>query len=86
MCGESSVANVTHIIVDEVHERDRFCDFLLIALRDLLIKFRNLHLILMSATLETDIFCKYFMNCPVVSVPGRQYPVKEYFLEDILKQ
>lgn len=86
MCGDASVANVTHIIVDEVHERDRFCDFLLIALRDLVTKNRNLHLILMSATLDTDIFSKYFMNCPVVSVPGRQFSVKEYFLEDVLKQ
>lgn len=86
MCGESSVANVTHILVDEVHERNKFCDFLLIALRDLLAKFRNLHLILLSATLDTEIFSKYFMNCPIVTVAGRSYPVKEYFLEDVLKQ
>ncbi|KAK6644023.1 hypothetical protein RUM43_000288 [Polyplax serrata] len=86
MCGESSIANVTHIILDEVHERDKFCDFLLIVLRDLLIKFRNLHLILLSATLDTEIFSKYFNNCPVVNVPGRMFPVKEYFLEDVLKQ
>ncbi|KAL0271676.1 UNVERIFIED_CONTAM: hypothetical protein PYX00_008692 [Menopon gallinae] len=85
MCGESTMGNVTHIVVDEVHERDRYCDFLLIALRDLLTKFRNLHLILMSATLNSETFSKYFMNCPVISVPGRQFPVKEYFLEDVLK-
>lgn len=28
-----SVANITHIILDEVHERDKFADFLLIELR-----------------------------------------------------
>lgn len=84
--GDSSIANVTHIVLDEVHERDRFCDFLLIVLRDLLVKFRNLHLVLLSATLDTAIFSKYFMNCPVLSVPGKMYPVKEYFLEDVLKQ
>ena len=85
MFGETSVANISHIIIDEVQERDKFCDFLLIVLRDLLSKFRNLHLILMSATLDSDMFSKYFMNCPVVSVPGRMFPVKEYFLEDVLK-
>ena len=29
----SSLATVTHIIIDEVHERDRFSDFLLTVLR-----------------------------------------------------
>lgn len=86
MGGDSTLATVTHIFVDEVHERNRFTDFLLIALRDSLAKFRSLRLILMSATVETQIFTKYFNNCPIISVPGRLYEVKEYFLEHILKQ
>ncbi|XP_069677317.1 3'-5' RNA helicase YTHDC2-like isoform X2 [Periplaneta americana] len=86
MGGDSTLATVTHILVDEVHERSRFSDFLLIALRDSLAKFRSLRLILMSATIETQVFTKYFNNCPVISVPGRQFDVKEYFLEDILKR
>lgn len=86
MSGESNLANVTHIIVDEVHERDKFCDFLLIALRDLLNKFRNLRIVLMSASIDTQAFTKYFNNCPVVSVPGKHFPVTEYYLEDVLKK
>ncbi|KAH8040330.1 hypothetical protein HPB51_010110 [Rhipicephalus microplus] len=70
---------------DEVHERDRFTDFLLTVLRDLLPKFRNLKVILMSATMDVELFIKYFGNCPVVEVPSRSYEVKAYFLEDVLR-
>lgn len=85
MGGDASIATVTHIIVDELHERDRFSDFLIAIMRDLLLKFRNLKLILMSAALDTQLFVKYFGNCPVIEVPGRTYEVKTYFLEDLLK-
>ena len=51
---------------DEVHERDRFSDFLLIALRDLLTVNRRLKLILMSAALDINLFIDYFGKCPVV--------------------
>ncbi|GIY23789.1 3'-5' RNA helicase YTHDC2 [Caerostris extrusa] len=85
MGGDASIATVTHIIVDELHERDRYCDFLLIVLRDLILKFRNLKLILMSAALDMQLFCKYFSNCPAIEVPGRVYEVKTFFLEDVLK-
>lgn len=51
---------------DEVHERDRFSDFLLIVLRDLLPKYPNLHLVLMSAAYNIELFSKYFNECPVI--------------------
>ncbi|KAL3867100.1 hypothetical protein ACJMK2_044331 [Sinanodonta woodiana] len=84
MGGDSAISTVTHVIVDEVHERDRFSDFILIALRDLLPKFPHLKLVLMSAALNIQLFVKYFNNCPVVSVPGSLFNVQEFFLEDIL--
>ncbi|XP_015112250.1 3'-5' RNA helicase YTHDC2 [Diachasma alloeum] len=85
MGGDAALGTITHIIVDEVHERDRFCDFLLIALKEALVKFRSLKLILMSATMDTNIFVKYFTQCSVINVPGRSYDVDVYFLEDVLK-
>lgn len=85
MGNDSAMATITHVIVDEVHERDRFTDFLLTVLRDLLPKFRNLKLILMSATMDIELFVKYFGGCPVVEVPSRSYEVKAYFLEDVLR-
>jgi len=85
MSGDNSLSFVTHVIVDEIHERDRFSDFLLIALRDLLKVNRRLKLILMSAALDINLFIDYFGKCPVVHVPGRCYEVKAYFLEDVLR-
>lgn len=85
MAGDSALSTVTHVIVDEIHERDRFCDFLLIALKDALQKHKSLKLILMSATLDVSIFVKYFSKCAVINVLGRSYDVDTYFLEDVLK-
>ena len=76
---------VTHIIVDEIHERDRFADFLLVILRDLLPRNPHLKLILMSATLHAELFSEYFDHCPILSVPGLTYPVQDFYLEDVLK-
>ena len=67
---------VTHIVVDEIHERDKFADFLLIMLRDLLPSKPHLHLLLMSATLNVQLFTDYFSGCPLLQVPGYTYPVQ----------
>lgn len=80
----SSGIDVTHIIVDEIHERDRYADFMLIILRDLLPSRPDLRLILMSATLDAELFSKYFNGCPIINVPGFTYPVQTYYLEDVL--
>lgn len=39
----------------------------------------------MSATVEASRFSEYFGNCPVISVPGRTYPVHVQYLEDIVQ-
>eukprot|EP00934_Nitzschia_sp_Nitz4_P009465 Nitzschia sp. Nitz4//scaffold4_size323378//311970//317685//NITZ4_000719-RA/size323378-snap-gene-0.432-mRNA-1//1//CDS//3329553576//9455//frame0 len=82
---DPDLATVSHIFVDEVHERDLNTDFLIIVLKDLLARRKNLKLVLMSATLNSDAFSRYFAQCPVVSIPGRAHPVKENRLEDILE-
>lgn len=38
----------------------------------------------MSATLDSKLFCSFFHDAPLLSVPGRTFPVSEYFLEDLL--
>ena len=60
-------------------------DFLIIILKDLLARRKDLKLVLMSATLNADSFSSYFGGCPVVSIPGRAHPVEENRLEDILE-
>lgn len=83
--GDDGISNVTHLVIDEIHERDRFADFLLIMVRDILPSRPDLRVILMSATLHVDLFSAYFQGCPVVRVPGFTHPVQDFYLEDILK-
>ncbi|KAL9086441.1 MAG: hypothetical protein Q9159_004153 [Coniocarpon cinnabarinum] len=78
-------ADVTHIVVDEVHERSIETDFLLIILHKLLQSRPELRVILMSATVDADKFSKYFYRAPVLNVPGRTFPVNRKFLEDAIE-
>ncbi|ENN82303.1 hypothetical protein YQE_01321, partial [Dendroctonus ponderosae] len=82
---EPTLPNVTHIIVDEVHERSDESDFLLLILKDLLPLRSDLKVILMSATLNAVLFSEYFGDIPVINIPGRTFPVEQYYLEDILE-
>ncbi|XP_037705813.1 ATP-dependent RNA helicase DHX30 isoform X1 [Choloepus didactylus] len=79
-----SLEGVSHVLVDEVHERDVNTDFLLILLKGLQRLNPALRLVLMSATGDNERFSRYFGGCPVIKVPGFTYPVKEHYLEDIL--
>ncbi|KAK3007792.1 hypothetical protein RJ639_013676 [Escallonia herrerae] len=76
---------VTHVIVDEIHERGMNEDFLLIVLKDLLPRRPELRLILMSATLNSELFSSYFGGAPMIHIPGFTYPVRSHFLENILE-
>ncbi|KAL7132403.1 hypothetical protein ABFS83_12G071400 [Erythranthe nasuta] len=82
---DRNLKGVTHIIVDEIHERGINEDFLLIVLKDLLPRRPELRLILMSATLDADLFSSYFGGVPMVQIPGFTYPVRTHFLESILE-
>uniref|UniRef100_A0A7N5ZW26 ATP-dependent RNA helicase DHX29 n=1 Tax=Anabas testudineus TaxID=64144 RepID=A0A7N5ZW26_ANATE len=75
--------SLTHIIVDEVHERSVHSDFLLTILKDVVMRRSDLQLILMSATVDCDKFSNYFNRCPVITIPGRTFPVEVFHLEDI---
>ncbi|KAF9978007.1 hypothetical protein BGZ73_004132 [Actinomortierella ambigua] len=75
---------VTHVMVDEVHERSVDSDFLLIILRDLLKKRSDLKLILMSATINSEFFSGYFDGCPVYEIPGFTHPVEELYMEQVI--
>ncbi|XP_040886321.1 putative ATP-dependent RNA helicase DHX57 [Toxotes jaculatrix] len=82
--GEADLKGVTHVIVDEVHERTEESDFLLLVLKDLIVQRPDLKIILMSATLNASLFSEYFYNCPSVHIPGRTFPVDQFFLEDAI--
>jgi len=79
----ADLKGVTHLVIDEVHERDCTTDFLLILIKRLLNRRKDLRVIFMSASMDAALFSRYFDNCPVISVAGRCFPVRDHFLNDI---
>ncbi|NWU73125.1 DHX29 helicase, partial [Pterocles burchelli] len=79
------LSSISHVIVDEVHERSVQSDFLLVILREILHKRSDLHLILMSATVDSEKFSSYFSHCPILRISGRSYPVETFHVEDVIE-
>ncbi|XP_021341941.1 putative ATP-dependent RNA helicase TDRD9 [Mizuhopecten yessoensis] len=82
----------THVILDEVHERDQDTDFSLLVVRKLLrTNSPHVKVVLMSATIESEMFASYFAlplgrklePAPVISVEGKIFAVSEYYTEDL---
>ncbi|KAA8499058.1 ATP-dependent RNA helicase DHX36 [Porphyridium purpureum] len=77
---------ISHIIVDEVHERDANSDMLLIALREALKTNPYLSIVLMSATLEAAKFVEYFRDFDSLSIEvpsATRFQIKNVYLEDL---
>lgn len=92
LLGDPELKSISHIILDEVHERTIESDLLLFLLKRLILEKRNpnLRIVLMSATAEAQLFEQYFKkacmaNIPIISIPGFTYPVQDFFLEDIIE-
>lgn len=75
LLSDPALDGVTHVVVDEVHERSADSDLLLLLLRDLLSAGTNpgLRVILMSATAEAGAFVQYF-DAALGKVSGPLYP------------
>lgn len=85
------LTDISHVIIDEVHERDVFSDILLMMCKSILRRRPNLKIILMSATLESDKFAEYFAKDGftvgrVNDIGGTNYPVESVYLHDLVKQ
>ena len=79
----------THVVIDEIHERDKYTEFLLVALRDMLPKRPDMRVVLMSATLQIQTLAEYWFGFPdvpaQVHLQGRTFPVQDFFLEKVLQ-
>ncbi|KAG7119162.1 putative helicase C15C4.05 like protein [Verticillium longisporum] len=83
--GSNDLREVTHLVLDEVHERSIDSDFLLIVLKKLMLRRKDLKVVLMSATVDAERFSNYLGNAPVLTVPGRTFPVQVRYLEDAIE-
>ncbi|PJF17538.1 hypothetical protein PSACC_02655 [Paramicrosporidium saccamoebae] len=86
---EPDLRSVTHLVLDEVHERDVFTDILLLVVKNILQTRPDLRVVLMSATMESKKFVNYFESAGfrvgrVLDIEGTNHPVKENYLDDIV--
>ncbi|XP_074887101.1 ATP-dependent RNA helicase TDRD9 [Buteo buteo] len=90
--GAKSLAEFTHIFIDEVHERTEEMDFLLLVIRKLLrTNSQSVKVILMSASINCKEFADYFalpvyngLNpACVFKLEGKPYAIEEYYLDDL---
>ncbi|GAA5974236.1 hypothetical protein JCM11641_003345 [Rhodosporidiobolus odoratus] len=82
--GDPDLQSVSHIFIDEVHERSVDSDFLLLELREILQRNPKIKIILMSATINQKQFSDYFGGAPVIEIPGFTHPVVDHYLEAYL--
>ena len=84
----------THIILDEVHERDKDTDFLLLMIKRMLCIYKaNVRIIIMSATVNASKFAKYYQTldpefgvpcpAPIIEITEQMYNVSIAYLDQI---
>ncbi|EPZ33410.1 Helicase-associated domain-containing protein [Rozella allomycis CSF55] len=69
------------IILDETHERTCATDILMGLIKEIIPRRPDLRVLVMSATLDTERFLKYFEGSPLIKVPGRTFPVEILYSE-----
>ncbi|XP_055386066.1 ATP-dependent DNA/RNA helicase DHX36-like [Condylostylus longicornis] len=85
MISDPILATVSHVILDEIHERDTESD-LLIGLIQLIIKYnKQIKVLVMSATFGFEEYSKNFSNFKIINIEGTLHPVKNFYLEEILR-
>lgn len=75
---------ITHIIIDQAHERDRFTDVLLGFLRMRLPQYPRLRIIILCANVTPQTLANYFYQEKFIKITIPNHPVTQFFLEDIL--
>lgn len=76
---EPDLASYSCLIIDEAHERTLHTDILFGLVKDIA-RFRpDLKLLISSATMDANKFSEYFDDAPIFNIPGRKFPVEEYY-------
>jgi len=79
---DSSMSAYSVIILDEAHERTVSTDVLFGLLKQATKKRKDLKIIVTSATMDAEKFSSYFFDCPIFTIPGREFPVEILYTKD----
>lgn len=72
---DPELSNYSWVIIDEAHERSVHTDLLMGLLKLRILTNPNLHVVIMSATIEASRFVNFFDGAGLLEVEGRSYPV-----------
>ncbi len=75
MLSDPSLKGVDVVVLDEFHERHLDSDLALALLKRLQVQRPELHIVVMSATLETAPVARFLSHCPIVRSEGRLFEV-----------
>ncbi|KAI5962975.1 prh1 [Candida pseudojiufengensis] len=72
------------IILDEAHERTILTDLIMGFIKSLLIsgKRKDLKVVVMSATLNAELFSKFFDEAQILYIEGKTFPVSRFYLKN----
>ncbi|KAK8921185.1 hypothetical protein KSP39_PZI020394 [Platanthera zijinensis] len=80
---DTSLNGISHIIIDEAHERSLNTDLLLALIKKKLFERFDLRIIVMSATADASKLADFFYGCCTFHVKGRTFPVDIKYVTDV---
>ncbi len=70
------LSDVLTVVIDEFHERSLNVDLAIALAKQAWLARRDLRLVVMSATLDAGAVSAFLGGCPIITVPGRLFPIE----------